>query len=166
MSKKQKIALGVLAVLIVFCLWYTRPRSFEELFGIGEIKNYSMIVSAASTEDGKAVSENWIVEGREDRDNTGTVLKEILNSCKYRVTLRSLFPIPSHSTIYGEGSITANFGIIFDNESNISGIYRGQTATINFDQAIIVKAEDKDISKKLLEFAKTYGQLSSSSVKK
>lgn len=165
MNKKWKIALGVLAVLIVFCLWYTRPRSFEDLSGTGEIKNYSMVASAASTENGKAISENWIVEGREDSDNTGTVLKEILNSCKYRVTLRSLFPIPSHSPIYGEGNIIASISIIFDDESDITGYYRGQTATIDFDRTIILNAEDKEISKKLFEFAKTYGQLSSSSVR-
>lgn len=39
MSKKRKIILVILVVLIVFCLWYTRPRRFEELAGDGEIKS-------------------------------------------------------------------------------------------------------------------------------
>ena len=39
MSKKWKITLGVLAVLVIFCLWYTRPRSFEELVLSGKIDN-------------------------------------------------------------------------------------------------------------------------------
>lgn len=166
MSKKWKITLGILAIIIVFCLWYTRPRSFEDLAGTGEIQNYSLIVSAFLTEDGKPVSENWIAEGREDRDNTGAALKDILNSCKYRASLRSLLPLPSHDTIRGEGNIIASCSVILDDESNFMGIFRGQTATIDFDRRIILKAEDKDISQKLFEFARTHGKLSSSSIKK
>ncbi len=133
--------------------------------GTGEIKNYSMVVFATSATDDKAISENWNVAGREDHDNTGTILKEILNSCKYRVKLRSLFPIPSRHMIQGEGSITVSLSVIFDDESNIGATYRGQTVYFDYDRTILLKAEDKEISKKLLEFAKTYGQLSESSVK-
>ena len=43
MSRKWKITLGVLAVVVVFCLWYTRPRSFEELVGDVEFQNFSMV---------------------------------------------------------------------------------------------------------------------------
>lgn len=165
MSKKLKIALGVLALIVVFCLWYTRPRSFDDLTGTGEVKNYSMIVSVTSTEDGKAISENWIVNGRTDRDNTGAALKEVLNGCKYRVSLRSLLPFPSHDTIRGEGNIIASCSMVLNDGSDFMGTFRGQTAAIRSDRTILLKAEDKEISKKLFEFAKTYGELSSSSVK-
>lgn len=163
MSKKRKITFCVLAVILVFCFWYTRPRSFEDLSGAGEIRNYSMTASVSSTENGKAISETWTVNSYED--GTGTALKEILSSCKYRASLRSLLPFPSHDTIRGEGNTMIHFGVVMDSGSDFTAIYKGQTATISFDRTMVLKAEDQDISQKLLDFAKTYGSLTSSSVK-
>ena len=68
MSRKRKIGLGVLAVLIVFCLWYTRPRSFEELVGDGRVKSISMTASTLVFGDGLPHYDTWTVDSYEGRE--------------------------------------------------------------------------------------------------
>ena len=92
MSRKWKITLGVLAVVVVFCLWYTRPRSFEKLVGDVEFQNFSMVAITMDNKGGKMVSDSWQLDSYEGREDTVRVLKDILQSCQYRVSLRSLLP--------------------------------------------------------------------------
>ena len=68
MSKKWKITLGVLAVLVIFCLWYTRPRSFEELVGDGRVKSISMGASIFVFEEGLPHFDTWGVDSLEGRE--------------------------------------------------------------------------------------------------
>ena len=91
MSRKRKITLGVLAVILVFCLWYTRPRSFEELVGDGRVKSISMTASTLVFGDGLPHYDTWTVDSYEGREIVNEELEAILKSCKYRVSLRTLF---------------------------------------------------------------------------
>ena len=68
MKKKTKIVLVVLAVVLVFCLWYTRPRSFEELAGDGRITSVSISAGIAGNRNGEAYTHAWIVDSNEGRD--------------------------------------------------------------------------------------------------
>ena len=70
MKKKTKIILAVLAVVLVFCLWYTRPRSFEKLAGDGNITYISIV----AIENGPPPNSVWGVDG--DKDH-GDVIKEV-----------------------------------------------------------------------------------------
>lgn len=70
MSKKRKIVLGILAVLIVFCLWYTRPRSFEDLAGDGKIKSISVITIATDFRGGLPGFDVWMVDSQEGPEST------------------------------------------------------------------------------------------------
>ena len=153
MKKKTKIVLVVLAVVLVFCLWYTRPRSFEELAGKGSITSVSMI----GVEYGKPYINVWMVDGDEDHGYVNSGIEDILKSCKYRVSLRSLLPFPSVYDIPGKGDVLINIAAVMEDGSFFTGNYKGSTATLKFDKTVVVQATDKDISEKLLAYAQEFG---------
>ena len=65
MGRKWKIALGVLAVVVVFCLWYTRPRSFEELALSGEIDNMAATAIVTDFSSGLTDMKSWDINSHE-----------------------------------------------------------------------------------------------------
>lgn len=158
MSRKWKITLGVLAVVVVFYLWYTRPRSFEELVGDVEFQNFSMVAITMDNKGGKMVSDSWQLDSYEGREDTVRVLKDILQSCQYRVSLRSLLPFSdnfSGSVDIGTPMIQLIAGL--EDESSFFAFYRGETVMLSTDKTIIAKAVDKDIGDKLLAYTQEFG---------
>lgn len=157
MKKKTKIILAILAVILVFCLWYTRPRSFEELAGDGSITSVGIITQTSVIENGRPHFDIWSVDSDEDRSYVNSGIEEILKSCKYRVSLRSLLPFSSAFEIPGKGDLLINIVAIMEDGSSFTGNYKGATATLNFDKTVVVQVTDKDISEKLLAYAQEFG---------
>lgn len=154
---KKKIILAVLAVVLVFCLWYTRPRSFEDLAGNGNITSVSVVAQIPGVENGDLSFNIWMVDSHEDRGYVNSGIEYILKSCKYRVSLRSLLPFPSSYEIPGEGVILINIAAVMDDGSFFTGNYKGSTATLNYAKTIVIQAADKSISEKLLAYAQEFG---------
>ena len=158
MKKKTKIILAILAVILVFCLWYTRPRSFEELAGDGHITSVSIAAGTAGNRNGEAYTHAWIVDSNEGRDYVNSGIEDILKSCKYRVSLRSLLPFPSSYNISGKKNILfINIGLVMEDGSFFTGGFYGASARLDFDKTMVVRATDKDISEKLLAYAQEFG---------
>ena len=157
MKKRTQIILAVLAAILVFCLWYTRPRSFEELAGDGNMISVSVTAQISGVEKGKPYINIWTVNSQEDRNHVNTGIEEILKSCKYRVSLRSLFPFPSAYDIPGKGDILIHIAAVMEDGSSFFGIYKGATATLEFNKIVVVQAADKDISEKLLAYTQEFG---------
>ena len=122
MSKKWKIALVVLVVIVVFCCWYTRPRSLDALVGEGKITSIALLAQVGRVGDnGKAFIDTWQVESNGERGYVNSGLEEIFKSCQYRVSLRSLFPFPSHDKIYGkEGAPVLLVSAAIENETGFN----------------------------------------------
>lgn len=157
MTKKKKAALAVLVLAVMFCLWYTRPRSFEDLAGAGNITSVSVVAQTSGIENGDLSFNIWMVDSHEDRGYVNSGIEDILRSCKYRVSLRSLLPFPSSYEIPGEGDILINIAAVMDDGSFFTGNYKGATATLEFDKIVVMQAVDKDISEKLLAYAQEFG---------
>ncbi len=166
MSRKRKIGLGVLAVLIVFCLWYTRPRSFDDLIGDGRVKSISMVTSIYVFEEGLPHYDVWTVDSHEGREAVNEELEALLKSCKYRVSLRTLFQfldgfLDDFLDIYappkGENEPIIDLVAVLDNDSSVFAVYRGATVTLEADRRMFVKAVDKEIADKLLAYAQEFG---------
>ena len=149
MKKKTKIILAVLAVVLVFCLWYTRPRSFEELAGDGNITYISIV----AIENGPPPNSVWGVDG--DKDH-GDVIKEvevILKSCKYRASLINLLPFLSAS----DSSKMINVDVTLDDGSFFWTAYQGSTAVFYLDNREIIVTPDGDVSQKLFNYTQEFG---------
>lgn len=158
MNRKWKIALGVLTAIIVFCLWYTRPRNFDDLVGSGEFQNFSMLATVAWTSDGKAGSDTWQLDSYEGREETAGMLKNILQSCQYRVSLRSLLPLPNPGPIYGEGNITISFMVVTGVEEGFGAICCGTAVEFTHGgRTFLTQVQDPDITEKILALAQEYG---------
>lgn len=166
MSRKRKITLGVLAVILVFFLWYTRPRSFEELVGDGRVKSISMSASIFVFEEGLPHFDTWGVDSLEGREAVNEELEALLKSCKYRVSLRTLFQfldgfLNDFLDIYappkGENEPIIDLVAVLDNGSSVFAVYRGATVTLEADRRMFVKAVDKEIADKLLAYAQEFG---------
>ncbi|MBD5162849.1 MAG: hypothetical protein HDT14_12730 [Oscillibacter sp.] len=157
MTKRRKATLAILVLALIFCLWYTRPRSFEDLAGEGNITSISVIAQIPGIETGEPYINVWTVDSQEDRDYVNSGIEDILKSCKYRVSLRSLFPFPSVYDIPGKGEILINIAAVMDDGSFFTGNYKGATATLDFDKRMVIQASDKSISEKLLAFAQEFG---------
>ena len=162
MSRKRKITLGVLAVILVFFLWYTRPRSFEELVGDGRVKSISMSASIFVFEEGLPHFDTWGVDSLEGREAVNEELEALLKSCKYRVSLRTLFQfLDGFLDIYappkGENEPIIDLVAVLDNDSSVWMVYRGATVTLTADRCMFVKAVDKEIADRLLAYAQEFG---------
>lgn len=157
MKKRTKIILAILAMILVFCLWYTRPRSFEDLAGAGNITSVSVIAQISGVENGEPYINVWMVDSHEDRSYVNSGIEDILKSCKYRVSLRSLLPFSSVYEISGKGDLLINIVAVLDDGSFFAGNYKGATATLEFDKVVVMQAADKDISEKLLAYAQEFG---------
>ena len=162
MSRKRTITLGVLAVILVFFLWYTRPRSFEELVGDGRVKSISMSASIFVFEEGLPHFDTWGVDSLEGREAVNEELEALLNSCKYRVSLRSFFTFldsfrGSYSIPGDKGDPFIVWGAVLEDGSTVSAQYRGSTVSITTDNRIIAKATDKEIGDKLAAYIQEFG---------
>lgn len=161
MSKKWKIALGVLAVIVIFCLWYTRPRSMGELVGGGKITSVSLAAQTVNFEGAPVHFDVWQIDSHEDREYVNGELEELLRSCKYRVALRSLLPFPDSFSIPGDkGAPMIHFAAVMEDGSSFIAIYKGAAVTLSLDldgRTLVAQAEDKEIAEKLLAYAQEYG---------
>ncbi len=163
MKKKTKIILAILALVLVFCLWYTRPRSFEDLAGDGKIKSISVTTTATVFTDGSAGFDVWTVDDRDGPESVCEELGAIMKSCKYRVSLRSLlvsiqslfsdgYPIPGD-----ESAPMIHVAAVLEDDNTVFAIYKGATVTFMVDSAVIAKASDKEIGDKLLAYVQEFG---------
>lgn len=157
MKKKRIAALAVLVLTLIFCLWYTRPRSFGDLAGAGNITSVSVIAQISGIETGEPYINVWMVDSQEGRGYVNSGIEDILKSCKYRVSLRSLFPFPSVYDIPGKGEILINIAAVMDDGSFFTGNYKGATATLDFDKRMVIQASDRSISENLLAYAQEFG---------
>ena len=160
MSKKWKIALGVLVVVVIFCFWYTRPRSLEQIAGEGQITSISQLAQAPGLrDDGKAVINTWQVDSHEGREQVNSGLEEILKGCRYRVSLRSLLPFPSQGSIPGEtGAPIIHLAAAVDHEPGFTAICRGPAVLFSVGgKTVLAQAEDKEFAEKLLAYTQEFG---------
>lgn len=160
MSKKWKIALVVLVVIVVFCFWYTRPRSLDALVGEGKITSITLLAQVGRVGDnGKAFIDTWQVESNGERGYVNSGLEEIFKSCQYRVSLRSLFPFPSHDKIYGKkGAPVLLVSAAIENGPGFNAVCRGPVVKFTIGgRAILAQAEDDEIGEKLLAYTQEFG---------
>lgn len=54
-------AVSVLAVILMFCLWYTRPVSAEQVMGGMPVDNLSGVLTAATFQDGQPGFDTWVI---------------------------------------------------------------------------------------------------------
>ena len=94
-ARNKKIAiicaLTAAAFLILFCLWYTRPRSWAELTGLtGEpdiVTGYYLTYDSTGGNPGFV---SWRLEETEGADPIAHEMLNVLNTASYRASLRNL----------------------------------------------------------------------------
>ena len=149
MTRKRKIALGALTLVVIFCLWYTRPRSFGELAGDGKITFVSMLAIKSSPPAGISA---WGLDGDESRSEVIREAAEILESGKYRASLINLIlflPAP-------ETTKKININVTQDNDSFWID-FMGSTAVFHFDEQEIVYNLNDSITEKLFAYTQEFG---------
>lgn len=107
------------------------------------------------------VSDSWQLDSYEGREETARALRELLQGCQYRVSLRSLLPF-SNSRTTSSNITTIVFAVGTENGDSFSAVYNGAAATFYTGRTIVTRASDPDISEKLLAFAQEYGWKSDS----
>lgn len=159
MSKRRKITFGVLAVILVFCLWYTRPRSFSELVGDSEIENFTIITTTPVFKNGRPDFEVWTLEVQENGQETAS-FREILQNSRYRASLINLIPsFLDNGTVFGKGDSIIHFGIVLENGEVPLAICRGSGITFKLDRNWKTRATDRNISEKIMALVQQYGAM-------
>lgn len=147
MSRKWKIALGVLAVLIVFCLWYTRPRSFGELAGGGEATFISMVAMESNPPIGISA---WEMDSDESRMEE---VIEILESSKYRASLIDLIPfLPGPNA-----TKQVNIVVTQDGDGFFWISCWGSVADFHFDDKKAVYHLNDSVTEELFAYTQEFG---------
>lgn len=93
MSRKRifAIAAAVLAVIALFCLWYTRPVSAEQVMGGMPVDNFSGILNESYLKDGIGGFDTWLLkDGLDGGTPEYRETMDILGRATYRAHLRNL----------------------------------------------------------------------------
>ena len=110
MKKKQLLPLGILAVLVLAALIYTRLMTLEAMFGLDITQSelvYTDYLTVSIDEPGRSVESSEWLRG-EERTET---LISLLSQQKFRRSLRNLLPqgAPTHRTQAGDLRWAAGF---------------------------------------------------------
>lgn len=96
MKKKRLLPLGILAVLVLAALIYTRPMTLEAMFGLDITQSelvYTDYLTVSIDEPGRSVESSEWLRG-EERTET---LISLLSQQKFRRSLRNLLPLETTS---------------------------------------------------------------------
>ena len=91
MKKKQLLPLGILAVLVLAALIYTRPMTLEAMFGLDITQSelvYTDYLTFSLDEPGRSVESSEWLRGEERTEK----LIELLSQQKFRRSLQNLLP--------------------------------------------------------------------------
>lgn len=141
MTKKKRIliVLAVVAALAVaFCLWYTRPRTFEDLLDGRAVTDLAVVGIHGYNDKGTARSDSYTLSQTNQGQEAAQGLIQILSGSRYRTSLRSLLPLPDQisdtSTLY----VYVMMGL--DDGSGLSLIFINDQ--VRFDSSFITSGED------------------------
>lgn len=173
--KKHKgliIAGVVVAVLAVFCLWYTRPRSWAELAGSDKVD----AVSGSLMECSFRPSENWetdppwdnwrLEEAAGDADAARLILNALRGS-SYRAdlgNLRNYTPFP-REILEGKGSDTIHLTLFTQQRRQYISFTLDSGGQVNIYTSwqsrggIIVYQADDGLYQTLANLVREYGTL-------
>ena len=96
MKKKRLLPLGILAVLVLAALIYTRPMTLEAMFGLDITQSelvYTDYLTVSIDEPGRSVESSEWMRG-EERTET---LISLLSQQRFRRSLRNLLPLETTS---------------------------------------------------------------------
>lgn len=106
-------AASLLAVLVVFCLWYTRPRTWVEITGEDADVLFASLIMAdpdwdAETAEEKLGYKYWqIPQNDPRREEAGGKLLQVLKRYTFRASLDSLIPRDGISMSWRDDLTTA-----------------------------------------------------------
>ena len=112
LTVKKKVLLtaaALLAAAVLFCLWYTRPRSWTELAGIDEVDAISgSLKEFRLSEHGETAPplDHWKLDEIEDGAEASDLIQNALKESSYRADLGNLrndTPFP-RTILHGKGS--------------------------------------------------------------
>ncbi len=137
MKKKHIILLSLAALIIIFCLWYTRPRSMEsycpplEITECTEIKFYNRVYSGTTLEDGSywpyTESEEVVfVHGDPEFER----LIELLDEGRFSTRLANILPKGTRTHSAQPGDITWDMHLCFENVEMPYGVGSGYMLNI------------------------------------
>ena len=90
-KKKWIILAAVAAALVLFALWYTRPRSWAEVAGQRAFTSLNAQYQEISAEAGGTAFHVWELEIREPGEEAMEALMSALRAGRYRATLGNLW---------------------------------------------------------------------------
>lgn len=109
MTKKKKTVLITLAVVaalaVVFCLWYTRPRTFGDLLDGRTVTDLAASGIFMGNVNGEIESRSYDLSQTNQGKKAAQGLIQILAGSRYRASLRSLLPLPDRISHKGSDPI-------------------------------------------------------------
>ena len=158
--KKLAIAAAVLAVVVLACLWYTRPRSWDGLTNAGseEVTSLSanlLVYYFHSDEEGNIDHgwDVWLTQADQSEGPATQAIVEAFQSCTYRKSLKNLIPRDSWVTT-NVSKVQVGVGIVWNNT-------RFMSFNVNGDGQIFIDGDlyytDKGLADRLAPIVQEYG---------
>lgn len=157
MTKKKVFLIAIaviLAAAIAFCLIYTRPRTLDSILNGREITSISAIAIEGNVANGRAYQDTWKLEAEMVDEQVMADLLELMGSCKYRASLRTLLH-PSSTEIHGKH--TVYLAAVLDDGTLLSIDYLGLNVIFDPDPYAVTTATDKAISETLSSYIRQIG---------
>lgn len=158
MTKKKRIfiVLAIIAALAVaFCLWYTRPRTFDDLLDGRTVTDLAAAGIFMDNVNGKMESHSYSLSQTEQSKEAAQGFAEILSGSRYRASLRSFFPMPTSFDSFGPFSISGV--VILDDGSDLFITVLGPTVLFSGDGFPSIASADKDLAQRLFDYLAEHG---------
>ncbi len=157
-KKRVLIALAIIAALIAalavaFCLWYTRPRTFDDLLDGRTVTDLAAVGTHGSNDNGTARSDSYTLNQSEQGKAAAQGFVEVLADSRYRARLRSALPPPSSYS----SPISIQVVMILDDGSTLLISVLDREVLFSGDGFPSVAAGDKDLAMRLYTYLAEYG---------
>lgn len=158
-KKRALIALSIAtAVLVIFCLWYTRPRTFEDLLDGRTITDFAASGCKFSIRNGIPHADAFSIDCKQQGSQVIDDMAELMADSRYRVQLLSLLPLPS---LYREdentSSASVNMSLVLDDGSPLFICYLGNQVHFYGDSTFIATAVEDQTAELLFSYLSENG---------
>ena len=158
-----KIGLVVL-IALVFCMWYTRPRSFRDFIGDEPVASIAGLGLLFQVEHGTPKSQSWTMDYQSRSEEILEGLLELAESCQYRVRLRNLLPVWRETELeIGVPRTTVYATLGKDGAGSIAAEYTKNRVTIwvtssgGKSREFLASSVDRELAERLYEYMEEYG---------
>lgn len=165
MSRKKKLTLILVPLVLLLLLWYTRPRSFEDLVDGREAVDLAAQATCPGVSGGAFHFNTWNISNSDHGNQAAAGVRELLASTHYRLRLRNLLPLPLPTSHNGPETAIQMVTILDDESTLLISFWGDEVIFSGDDMEIVTTAVDKTTADRIVSYMNEYAPANSDNTK-